>query len=662
MRILAAVLALSLAACPSAFPAPTTELHVAPTGSDENPGSMERPFATIGRARDEVRKLVAAGLEADVLVSIHGGRYELAGPLVLGPQDSGTDKFSITYSAAPGEKPLISGGRRIVGWKRGPGEVWTAPVPSLDGKRWTFRQLFVGGERRTRARTPNAGFYRIEGPSSQDKPFKLKFRAGDIKKSWAAEDDVEVVAMLAWAEIRMPIREVDEGARIATLSGDPRDSNREVNAQYYIENAPDGLDAPGEWRIDEKAGIVSYWPLPGEDMTAAEAVAPALHELVRLDGDPAAGKPIRRIQFHGLSFAHTDWTLDKKGYADTQASVAIGGALKATGAIGCAVEGCSFSRLGGYAIEFGRGAQGNRIAGNELFDLAAGGVRIGDTAMHGAEAEQSSGNTVTDNHIHDLGKVYHAAVGVWVGQSSRNVISHNDIHDLFYTAVSVGWTWGYGPNQCKGNTIEWNHLHHLGKDLLSDMGGIYTLGVQPGTVIRRNLIHDVSAFTYGGWGIYPDEGSSEMVIEDNIVYRCKSALFHQHYGRENLVRNNIFAFGRESQLMRTRAEPHVSFTMERNIVYWKEGSLLGSNWSDDKYKLDRNVYFRAPGGEVRFGNWSFEEWKRRGQDVNSLIADPLFVDPEKCEFTLKPDSPALKLGFRPLDLRNAGPRGAGARE
>jgi parallel beta helix pectate lyase-like protein len=324
------------------------------------------------------------------------------------------------------------------------------------------------------------------------------------------------------------------------------------------------------------------------------------------------------------------------------------------------VEGCSFALLGSYAIEFGMGSQENRIAGNEIFDLAAGGVKIGDAAQHDSVAEQSFANGVISNVIHDLGAVHHAAVGIWVGQSSQNIISHNHVHDLFYTAVSVGWTWGYGPNQCRENIIEWNHLHHIGKDLLSDMGAIYTLGVQPGTIIRNNLIHDVSAFTYGGWGIYPDEGSSDMVIENNIVYRTKSASFHQHYGRENIVRNNIFAFGREHQLMRSRAEPHLSFTLEHNIIEWTEGDLLGSVWSDDKYRLDWNVYYHpgTAGEAIRFANWTFEQWKERGQDTHSLIADPLFVDPEHHDFTLKPDSPALKLGFKPFSLSTAGPYGA----
>ena len=220
----------------------------------------------------------------------------------------------------------------------------------------------------------------------------------------------------------------------------------------------------------------------------------------------------------------------------------------------------------------------------------------------------------------------------------------------------MGWTWGYGANQSKGNTIEHNHLHDIGKEMLSDMGGIYTLGMQPGTAIRNNLIHDIYSFTYGGWGIYPDEGSSEILIENNVVYRCKSAGFHQHYGRENVVRNNIFAFNRDSQVMRTRAEPHLSFTFEQNIVYFDSGVLLGSNWTGEQFKLNRNVYFDVRGGEVRFAGKTFSEWQRQGQDAESVVADPGFVNAGNFNFALRPDSPARKLGFRPIDLSTVGPR------
>jgi parallel beta-helix repeat protein len=180
--------------------------------------------------------------------------------------------------------------------------------------------------------------------------------------------------------------------------------------------------------------------------------------------------------------------------------------------------------------------------------------------------------------------------------------------------------------------------------------------VQPGTTIRNNLIHDVSSFTYGGWGIYPDEGSSEMVIENNVVYRTKSAGFHQHYGRGNTVRNNIFAFGREFQVMRTRAEPHLSFTFEGNIVYFDQGRLLGSNWTGENFRLNRNIYWDAREQEIRPAGKSWQEWQKAGQDADSIIADPLFVNAPGYDFTLRPESPALKMGFQPIDLRNVGPR------
>jgi hypothetical protein len=167
----------------------------------------------------------------------------------------------------------------------------------------------------------------------------------------------------------------------------------------------------------------------------------------------------------------------------------------------------------------------------------------------------------------------------------------------------------------------------------------------------------VDAYTYGGWGIYTDEGSTDILIEKNLVYRTKTGGFHQHYGQENIVRNNIFALAREDQIQRSRMEPHISFTFERNIVYYRTGVLLGKNWSDDKFILDHNVYWNAVGDPVTFpGGLTLEQWQARGFDKNSLIADPRFVNPEEGDFRLKDDSPALKLGFEPFDYTKAGVR------
>ncbi len=171
-----------------------------------------------------------------------------------------------------------------------------------EGK-WYFRSLFVNGRRAQRARTPNDGFFRIEGDSPAEQPARLRFHPGDIQPQWALAGDVEVVALLAWADFRMFIRAVDQTNHIATLSTNPRPSNREKNARYSIENAPDALDAPGEWYLDRKTGVLSYIARSGEDLTEAEVIAPRLEELVVLQGDLAAKRPVEHLTLRGLTFS-----------------------------------------------------------------------------------------------------------------------------------------------------------------------------------------------------------------------------------------------------------------------------------------------------------------------------------------------------------------------
>ena len=608
--------------------------------------SPDGPVKTLPAARDAARTIHRSNPDATVRIEIRGGTYFLSDTLVLGPEDSNT-----VWEAARGERVLLSGGRLIRGWAPEQGGVWSAQA----GQPY-FRQLFISGRRAQRARTPNFGFFRIDGPSPQGAPFTLKFRGADVRPEWAGTD-AEVIALLAWADIRMPIVSVDAKARVATLAGEPRKSNRETDARYYVENTADAFDTAGEWYLDRQTGVVSYRPLAGEDLTKEEIIAPMLTRLVSLEGRPEKAELVRRVVFRGIHFAHAEWTMGPGGYADTQSSIATAQtAFEAVGAEDCAVEHCVFRQIGGYAVWFGRGCKRNRVVENEISDAGGGGVKIGETVQRPDAADRNWEHVVSDNHIHDVGQVFTPAVGVWVGQSSRNTIAHNHIHDLYYTAISVGWTWGYGPNQSNGNIIEYNHLHSIGKDMLSDMGGIYTLGVQPGTIIRNNVIHDISSFTYGGWGIYPDEGSTGMLIENNVVYRCKSAGFHQHYGRENIVRNNVFALNHENQLMRTRAEEHLSFTFTGNIVYFDQGRLLGSNWTGDRFRMERNLYFDARSGDVRFAGRSFAEWQAAGQDRASIVADPLFVNPATFDFRVRPGSPAARIGFREIDLSAVGPR------
>jgi len=581
------------------------------------------------------------------------GIHRLARPLVLTEADS-----NLTLTSKGNAE--LSGGCVISNWRRVAGsELWETEIPEARDGQWIFRQLFVNGERRQRARTPNEGFFRIQGPSPQDKPIKLKFKRGDIKKEWADDGEVEVIGLINWADFRMQIRSVDEANLVATLAGDPRPSNREDNAKYYIENAPDALDSAGEWYLNRKSGVLRYWPKAGEDMTKVEVIAPLLHQLISIHGNAETKKAAEKITLRGLKFSHTDYTLGTNGVADTQAAVAIRGDILFEFANDCMIENCVLAHFGGYGIEAGSGAKNIKVRRCEIVDMGGGGVRIGETSKRNEPFDENHSNVVTDSHLHQLGRVFAPAVGVFILQSGTNLVSHNEINDLFYTAVSVGWNWGYQETPCRRNVVEDNHMHDIGQGILSDMGAVYTLGIQRGTIIRNNLIHDVKAAVYGGWGLYTDEGSSDILLENNVVYRCKHAGFHQHYGRDNVIRNNIFALNTEHQLMRSREEDHNSFTFEKNIVYYNSGDLLGSTWSNDHFTLDRNVYFDArPNASVEkmFKGGSFADWQKRGHDTNSVVADPQFENVAKLDFRLKPTSPALKLGFKPIDLSTVGPR------
>lgn len=640
------------------------------TGRLESPGAnrTDGPKASLAAALSAVRTVNTDSKPDGATIVMRGGVYSLSEPIRLLPEDSGISADQpLTIEAFPGEKPVLSGGRQIDGWRRVEGKpgLWQTEIPDVREGRWFFRQLFIDGQRKQRARSPNSGFFRIQGASPQDKPVKFKYSPGDIKKEWAEDGHVEVIALLAWADIRMQIRAVEEGTQTVVLAGDPRPSNRENNARYFIENAADALDAPGEWFLDRRTGVLTYQAEEGQDLTRAEVIAPKLGDLFLLQGDLEAKKPVQHIVLRGLTFSHTDWDLGEKGYADTQAAIATAGDVRAEAALDCLIEECTFSHLAGYALEFGRGCQRNRVVGNEMFDLGAGGVRIGETGKRTEAFESNYGHIITDNHMSALGRVYPPAVGVLILQSGRNRIAHNHIHDLFYTAVSIGWNWGYQETPCRENLVEFNHMHDIGQFMLSDMGAVYTLGIQKGTVIRNNLIHDVNSFTYGGWGLYPDEGSTDILWENNVVYRTKSAGFHQHYGRDNIVRNNIFAFGKEHQLMRTREEAHISFYLTNNIVYFDSGSLLGSNWKNERFVIDHNIYFdtrlKNEPDKMKFSAATLEQWRARGHDTNSLIADPLFVAGERFDFRLQESSPALKQGFRQIDLSRVGIRPKGER-
>jgi len=647
----------------------TVTLYVATNGQpgwsgalpEPNHDGTDGPLPSIQAARDAIRarRARAEWTNEPITAHIRGGTYYLDEPITFGPEDSGKPGAPITYAAYEDERPVLSGGRRITGWRTievNGKTAWAADVPEVKAGQWYFRQLFVNGQRRPRTRLPMQGFYKFTG-LPQMKPdtkwsqgqSQANFKPGEIK-NWKNLSDAEVVALHFWIESRLPIAEVDESANIMTFT---RKStfrltdahNLEQFARYYVENAFEALNQPGQWYLDRSTGTLYYLPLPDETPDNTTVLAPRLDQLVRVAGQPKGEPKISDITFKGLTFSHADWSLPADDAGSVQAAFEVPGAVVLKNARACSITDCTVSHVSNYAVELLAGCRDNRIAGNVLTDLGAGGVKLGHNTSH---------TTVTDNEIGPGGHVVHSAIGVWIGSSGDNTVTHNHIHHFYYTGVSVGWSWGYHDSLAVRNVIEYNHIHDIGQGMLSDMGGIYTLGVSPGTRLRYNLIHDVEAHTYGGWGLYTDEGSSYILLENNIVYRCKHNGFHQHYGSYNVIKNNIFAFGRHAQIRRSREEEHTSFVFERNIVYGDIPTVLGSNWTNDNFHLDYNVYWRKGGEPMDFAGGTFEAWQKRGHDRHSIVADPLFEDPENGNFTLKPESPALKLGFKPIDTSKIG--------
>ena len=654
------------------------DLHVAPNGNDTWSGKLaaptgdgsDGPLATLAGARDAIRRLKAKGpLHEPVRVLLAGGTYRVSEPIVLTSVDSGTKEAPITYAAAPGQTPRISGGVPITGWKKSDGQLWTTVVPAVKEGKWYFRQLFVNDRRCIPARSPNGDVFRSAGPgvpyknraeARRDPKTKMSFfYQNEDLKPWPNLGDAVLVDYHSWTTSRHRIKSLDTQKRLVEFTA-PSSwpmSYWEKNERYYIEFVREALDVPGEWYLDRKSGLLTYYPRPGEDMTKAKVVAPLPEELLRLEGDPASGKFIDHLTFEGITFEYTDWIMPEAAPVDGQANASLKTAtVHVRGARNCTLRRCEIARTGGYALWLQLGSKNNRVEQCHIHDMAAGGVRIGETSLPKEQPLQTERNTVYNCFIHNGGNVYHAGIGMWIGKSSHNTVHNNDICDFFYSGVSVGWSWGYTPSSAHHNSIEYNHIHHLGWKQLSDMGGIYCLGDSPGTRLCYNRIHDVCSYSYGGWGLYTDEGSTGILMENNIVYRVKDGAFHQHYGRENIVQNNVLALSATyGQIRRSRQEEHSSFTVRRNIIYSNGVPMLGGNWSNGNFKLESNCYWDASGKPPVFpGGLTLAQWQAKGHDTGSIVADPKFVNPAKFRFDLQADSPGAKLGFKPIDASKIG--------
>jgi len=668
------------------MPEPTTTFHISVDGDDRWSGTLAQPnatrtdgpFASLDRARKALRAIETKSQPLRVL--LRGGTYPLTDTVRFDAADSGSAQAPITFAAYPGETPVISGGQRITGWSRLTANQWQVHLPDVASGQWSFRELYIADQLAPRASLPKQGYFRvaetIEPPTSATVSDRFIFAEGDLKP-WHDLQNIDLVAFIKWRAPRFHIASIDADSRTIAFTHGTRIrlGTFQPGVRYRVENVREALTEPGEWHLDFATGLLTYLAKDGENPNELTIIAPRLDTLLQLGGDIEqhawketnvthhAVEPIHHLAFEGITFAHSNWRMPPEGALDPQAAIGRRAAIEADGAHHCRIECCTITCTGGYGIHFAAACKRNVIAYNEMTLLGAGGIKLGEQLLRRSEPEISAHNQIEHNHIHHAGLVHQAGIGIWIGQTFDNSVRHNHIHHLAYTAISVGWVWGYGPTNTRQIAVEYNHIHHIGDGLLNDMGGIYTLGVQPKTTIRHNRVHHIRCNNpedggYGGWGIYTDEGSSYILIENNLCYHTTDGGFHQHYGRENHVRNNIFALGQYTQVQCARREDHLTLTFEQNIIVAASGLFLGRHtggrWHDDRITTKNNLYCRTDGAPVIFpGERTLAQRQADGFDLGSIIAESPFRNVAAEDFTITARDAVNAIGFQDFEVPEA---------
>lgn len=618
-----------------------------------------RPGADVEGQLARIRALRASS-PGPLTVRVAPGVYALQAPIRLTAADAGLS------FVADGEGEAVFSGGRALGPFRDTGRGWwEADAAGVDA----IQQLTVNGRFARVATSPNEGYYYVK-----DAPEGAK----DVFTAEAA--DVAPLAGLTAAErarVRVPLYQSwDMGlsalAGFDAARGEVRVSPGCTRAilfwntfrpRFKLQNLRAALDAPGEWF--QEGGKVLYVPRAGEAAATSVAVAAVAEKLLDIQG-------ATNVSFRGISFAHARLQIEGRGFINAQAQIQLPAAVETRACAGIAFDRCRFAHLGPHALWLGRGTEDARVTRCLFEDLGAGGIYIGATSFDKRTMRATASRIlVRDNIIRAGGRLADGAHGVWMGHAADVAVEHNEIADFHYTGIASGWRWGYAPTPTRRIRIAWNHIHHIGNGILSDMAAIYTLGEHAGSEIVGNRIHDVWCYGQagrGGRGIYADEGTAHLLVASNLVYDISSGPTTQHYGKDNRFVNNILAFSRGTGEMvyHARVEPHRSFVFDHNIVVWEGAREAVHSW--DRYAADRalsdvsfdnNVWWRYDGDAAadEFNHLDYAAWRKLGADPHGCVADPLFKDARGLDFDLADASPARARGFVPWDWRAAGVTG-----
>ena len=519
-------------------------------------------------AQNQVREALAKNPKQHITVSLADGVYPLTKPLSFGKADSPEDPFAVTWAAGAGATPVISGGREL----RNP-DGWDFAVP--EGVQ--ARGLYVNDKPSVHARHPNSGYLRVEqvGP---DRRTSFRFREGDLPQGDFA--GAELLFLHDWSSSSIAIAGVNHETRelrtthpVGSSAKHYAMDNFEKQPRYAISGVRACFDAPGEWLQSDNT--LHYRPREGESPGSVVTIPIASQLIVANDA--------ANLRFHGITFAHTAYPLPEGGHAGNQAAwfedrgglpvsrlMPVASALDFTRARNCELRDCELRNLGGSGVIFGVGSRGNRILRCEFRNIDANAIGIGD--KHGTDA--ASDNVIDQCLIEDCGRRFLGAVGIWVGIASGTRITHCELRNLPYTGISLGWRWWSPhaqphpiPSAMGGSYIADNHIHHV-MQTLSDGGGIYTLGVQPGTVICRNRIHHipVNLGRAESNGMFFDQGSGQLLVEENIVFAIERSPFRFHKGWHCELRNNRVALSPGSKLVTYNDTKQSRILLEGNQV------------------------------------------------------------------------------------------------
>ena len=578
------------------------EIYVSLQGNDKNSGTKEAPFYTLNRAikqAREWRRLNRPEVAGGIYIRLEEGVYAQRNSLFLRPEDSGTSDSPTVICAVDGAHPVISGGVAVTGWKRGCNhpaipeklkqKIWSAEAPLIGNRRVETRQMWVNGHKVQRAaQFPDGGLERMIDFNPEEQTITIPVSQSVNPERLQNAGQLEMIVHQRWAIAILRVKSIDAKDRQAVVRFHEPESHLEFahpwpqpviggekgNSSFCLTNALELLDQPGEWFQEYPSGTIYYYPQAGENMETAEVIIPALETLVTIDG--TLSRPVKHIQFNGITFAHTSWMrpsyqghvtlqggfplldayklqepgLPEKAELENQAWITRPEtAIRVRGAEHIDFKHCTFRHLSSTGLDYEWAVTASSVEDCQFTDIGGTALLVGAFPDGGFEThipfipadvrELCSHITIRNNFISNVTNEDWGCVGIGAGYVRNMDVSHNEVCHLNYSGICVGWGWTSLESGMCNNRIEANYVHHFARRLY-DAGGLYTLSNQPGSVMRNNRIEHLIEAPYAtndrAFYIYLDEATDGYTMENNW---CPAERFDSNRpGKKNVWKNN----------------------------------------------------------------------------------------------------------------------------